>query len=172
MSALYEYYSKVDGESAFLIGVVSTLSDEKLNVICPPHYAIETDVFKAKEKTICKVLKQRLYDYANHDEQTINHINRLEFELKLIQSSPYEFLHTMIGRYGKQLNSDEKMSVDEFFQEIKFQIGDIKALYNINGGLNEQIKNAISDFYLFIVLDILFVQYKDYIVMLIFGSDE
>ena len=78
----------------------------------------------------------------------------------------------MIGRYGKQLNSDEKMSVDEFFQEIKFQIGDIKALYNINGGLNEQIKNAISDFYLFIVLDILFVQYKDYIVMLIFGSDE
>ena len=35
-----------------------------------------------------------------------------------------------------------------------------------------EIKNAISDFYLFIVLDILFVQYKDYIVMLIFGSDE
>jgi hypothetical protein len=45
-------------------------------------------------------------------------------------------------------------------------------LYKIEGELNERITRVISEFYTYLVFDLVFWEYEEYMVMIVFGSDE
>lgn len=171
--SLYYYYSKVGGEDAFLAGTVSSLCDEKLSMICPRYWAVDADIFRTDKNNFCAALKKRLYEYLlEDDEKVIKHIDRLDFELVAIPGSSYENLKEIIDTAKEKHHPKEKMLVDEFCSGVEYQIGKELAVYKVKGGLNESNTAAISDFYTYIVFDILFVEYKEFMVMIVLGSDE
>lgn len=172
MSSLYNYYSKVTGESAFLSGVISTLCDEKLIGICPRYWTVEADIFKANKNNICNTIKQRLYEYLQDDEKVKEHIERLDFELQPVHGTPYENFHFIIDTIKERHHPDEKRLVDEFFEGIEFQLGKMQTVYKLSEKINKGNIAAISDFYIYTVFEILFVEYKDFMVMIVFGTDE
>ncbi len=49
-------YKNIDGDEAFLSGVVSTLSDETISKIVPRYRAVEADVFKSDiNNIVCRM---------------------------------------------------------------------------------------------------------------------
>ncbi len=78
MSAIFDMYKNIDGDEAFLSGVVSTLSDETLSKIVPRYWAVEADVFKSDINNIVSNIKKRLYAY-NDDLSDSQHIEKIRF---------------------------------------------------------------------------------------------
>ena len=171
--SFYYQYSKVSGEDAFLAGVVNTLCEETLGVICPKYYAIAIDVIKANSGNFCEMLKDRLHKYlleeSPEDRQAIEDLN---FELIETENSACESIHNMIAIAKEEPYADERRYIDTFLKGVSYQLGKEKKVYIVKGELNKKIQDVISDFYTYIVLDIIFIEYEDYMVMIVFGSDE
>ena len=60
MSAIYNEFKNMDSETAFLVGGVSTLSDQTLCRIIPRYWAVEADVFKTDMEHLLTTVKSRL----------------------------------------------------------------------------------------------------------------
>ena len=67
---------------------------------------------------------------------------------------------------------DEQKIVEEFLRHVRFQIGSVKQLYRIKGGLREDITRVIGEFYTYVVFDILFLEFNEHLLMIVLGSDE
>ena len=78
----------------------------------------------------------------------------------------------MFDRYKEKHVPNESELINRFLADIRYQLGDAKGIYSIEGALNERITAALNEFYTYIVFAVLFIEYDGYIVMLVFGSDE
>ena len=67
---------------------------------------------------------------------------------------------------------DGGLNIKEFLSEIRFQIGDIEAIYRLKQPLSEKSSRCFSEYYTYIIFDIIFIKYSGYIVMVVWGSDE
>lgn len=72
----------------------------------------------------------------------------------------------------KNIQKMKKEMIDEFMRGVRFQLGELKNIYKIEGELNERITRVISEFYTYLVFDLVFFEYEEYMVMIVFGSDE
>ncbi len=175
MSALYEAYRDVPSIEAFLSGCISTLSDEYLTEIVPRYWAVEADVFEANKDNLCEKIRKRMHEYMCSqvlDDKTIAHIDRLDFEIESVKGMLIDVLKDAIRDPDHRLNSMEEKNIDSFIESVRFRLGDSKNIYRIKGQLNERFTAAFSDFYTYIVFDIVFVEYDNYMLMVVFGSDE
>ena len=66
----------------------------------------------------------------------------------------------------------EKSNKSLILRGVRFQLGELKNIYKIEGELNERITRVISEFYTYLVFDLVFFEYEEYMVMIVFGSDE
>jgi hypothetical protein len=171
MSAIYDMYKNIDGDEAFLSGVVSTLSDETLNKIIPKYWAVQADVFKSDINNIVSNIKKRLYAYNNSlsDSQNIDYLN---FEIEKCDNDFEYIVHSLFDLYKGNHSSNESEYIKEFLQNLKSKLGEIKAIYKIKTPFDEKKTQCICDFYTYIVFEVLFIEYSDYIVMVVLGSDE
>ena len=175
MSALLEVYEEVPSIEAFLSGSISTLSDAYLAGILPKYWAVEADVFEANKGNLCEKIRKRLHEYLScqvPDDKTIAHIDRLDFEIEQVNGKLVYILKDAIREPNGRLNSLAEKNIDSFIEAVRFRLGYSKNIYRIKGQLNERIAAAISDFYTYIVFDIIFVEYDKYMLMIVFGSDE
>lgn len=173
MSAYYGDYSNIEGNTAFLAGAVSAFADAYLYEILPKYWALETDVFNADKSSLCGSIRKRLHDYLMKDNaDIIRRIDNLEFGLKQLSGELPQIVHELFDRYKEKHVPNESELINSFLADIRYQLGDIKGIYSIEGTLNEGITAPLNEFYTYIVFTVLFIEYDGYIVMLVFGSDE
>lgn len=173
MSAHYGDYSDIDGNTAFLAGAVSAFSDAYLCEILPKYWALEADVIDTEISNLCDSIRKRLRDYLSKDNaDIIRKIDRLDFGLERLSGELPQIVHELFDRYKEKHVPNECELINRFLADIRYQLGDAKGIYSIEGVLNERITAALSEFYTYIVFSVLFIEYDGYIVMLVFGSDE
>lgn len=173
MSAIYNEFKNMDSETAFLVGVVSTLSDQTLCRIIPRYWAVEADVFKTDMEHLLTTVKSRLTHYFRGDDyRLLELIENLKFEVELSEINFEQILHSLFDSYKANHSSEESKYIKEFLDVIRFQIGDIEAIYRLTKPLGEKSSRCFSEFYTYIVFDIIFIKYTDYVVMVVLGSDE
>lgn len=171
MSAIYDMYKKIDDDEAFLSGVVSALSDETLCKIVPRYWAVEADVFKSDINSIVSNIKKRLYAYTD-DLSDSQNIEYLDFEIEKCDKD-FEFIvHNLFDFYKEKHSDNENECIKEFLKNIKFQLGEIKAIHRIKNPFGGKNIQCLSDYYTYVVFEVLFIDYSDFIVMVVFGSDE
>ena len=171
MSAIYDMYKKIDGDEAFLSGVVSTLSDETLCKIVPRYWAVEADVFKSDINNIVSNIKKRLYAYTD-DLSDSQHIEYLDFEIEKCDKGFESIVHNLFDFYKEKHFDNESECIKEFLKDIKYLLGDIKEIYRIKNPFGGKKIQCLSDYYTYILFEVLFIEYFDFIVMVVFGSDE
>lgn len=175
MSALHEVYSEVPGSEAFLSGCIATLSDEYLTEIVPRYWMVETDVFEANKGNLCEKIRKRLHEYLFSqlpDDKTITRIDKLDFEMEPVKGNLVYVLKDAIREPDRCMDPVSEKNINSFIKAVSFRFGDSKNTYRIKGQLNERITAVLSEFYTYIVFDILFVEYEKHMLMIILGSDE
>ena len=173
MSAQYGCYSNIDGNTAFLAGAVSAFADAYLCEILPKYWALDVDVFNADISNLCDCIRKRLHDYLTEDNaDIIRKIDDLDFRLQQLSGDLPQIVHDLFDRYKEKHVPNECELINRFLADIRYQLGDVKSIYSIDGSLNERITAPFSEFYTYIVFTVLFIEYDGYIVMLVFGSDE
>ena len=173
MSAQYGCYSDIDGNTAFLAGAVSAFADAYLCEILPKYWALEADVFNADISNLCDSIRKRLRDYlSDNNAKIISKIDKLDFGLQQLSGDLPQIVHDLFERYKEKHVPNECELINRFLADIRYQLGDVKSIYSIDGSLNERITAALSEFYTYIVFSVLLIEYDGYIVMLVFGSDE
>ena len=174
MSGHYSYYHNIDGRSAYLSGNIGALSDTDLTRLLPKYWTVEADVFEAGPGDICIRMRERLCSLLA-DSQNIkkrDEIEALEFELEPVQGDLQSAFREVFGSLSKMPAEDEQKIVEEFLRHVRFQIGSVKQLYRIKGGLREDITRVIGEFYTYVVFDILFLEFNEHLLMIVLGSDE
>lgn len=174
MSSHYSYYEKIDGKLAFLSGNISALSDECLCNIIPKYWAVEADVFKADSNDICDSMRRSFANLLGDDgdKKTLDNISKFSFALRQLDKDVYSAIYDVFSRTKEKHIENEKEMIDEFMRGVRFQLGELKNIYKIEGELNERITRVISEFYTYLVFDLVFFEYEEYMVMIVFGSDE
>ena len=173
MSADYCNYSNIDGNTAYLAGAVSAFADAYLCEILPKYWALEADVFNADISNLCDSIRKRLRDYlSDNNAKIISKIDKLDFGLQQLSGDLPQIVHDLFERYKEKHVPNECELINRFLADIRYQLGDVKSIYSIDGSLNERITAPFSEFYTYIVFTVLFIEYDGYIVMLVFGSDE
>ncbi len=172
MSSFYTNYKDINGSTAFLAGNISALSDETLCKILPRYWAAETDVFETDIENLVPALKNRFQKYNNDETQMSELIENLKFEVEECKDSFEQILHSLFDSYKEKHSSEETENIKEFLSEIRFQIGDIEAIYRLKQPLSEKSSRCLSEYYTYIIFDIIFIKYSGYIVMVVLGSDE
>jgi len=173
MSAHYSNYANIDGNTAFLAGAVSTYADAYLCEILPKYWALEADVIDTEISNLCDSIRKRLRDYLSEDNaDIIRKIDGLDFGVEQLSGELPQIVHELFDRYKEKHVPNESELINRFLADIRYQLGDAKGIYSIEGALNERITAALSEFYTYIVFAVLFIEYDGYIVMLVFGSDE
>ena len=173
MSAFYSSYSKVDSDEAFLAGNVSAVCDYTLVEILPRYWAVETDVFKSNKANICENIKTRLKQYLpeDFDDTVLKKIDGMGFELQEINGAFSEYFKNLVDSYKTKHNLCEKQKIDDFFSTVKFQLGEYIKIYKMINPV-KGVVSVLSEFYTYIIFEVFFVEYKNYMVMIVFGSDE
>ena len=165
----YEKFKDIDGKTAFLAGLVSTLADQKLSEILPKYWAVEADVFEADKDNLVFAVKERMRKYAGKGSELIDN---LKFEIEECATDFEQTVHSLFDSYKGEHSDKEGEYIKNFLGELRLQMGDIKTIYRLKEPLSDESERCFSDFYTYVVFDIFFIQYADYIVMVVFGSDE
>ena len=169
MSAVYNNFKDIDGKTAFLAGVVSTLADQTLCEIVPRYWAVEADVFEADRDNLESSVKERMRIYDSTESKLTED---LHFEIEECTNDFEKIVHSLFDSYNEKHSNKESENIKYFLGGIYFQLGDIKAIYRLKKPLGEKCERCFSDYYTYIIFDIFFIQYSNYIVMVVFGSDE
>lgn len=173
MSAQYGCYSDIDGNTAFLAGAVSAFADAYLCEILPKYWALEVDVFDADTSNLCDCIRKRLHDYLTEDNaDIIRKIDDLDFRLQQLSGKLPQIIYELFDCYKEKHVPNERELINSFLKNVRYQLGDVKGVYSIEGPLKEVITAPLSEFYTYIVFKVFFIGYDGYIVMLVFGSDE
>ena len=173
MSSIYSNYLKVDSDQAFLSGNISAICDYTISEILPRYWAVETDVFKSTTSDLCDNIKSRLKQYLSEtsDDGDIKKIDGLNFELQEIKESFSEYFKHLVDSYKTSHHTKEKQKIDTFLSDVRFQLGEYIRMYKIENPFQQKV-SILSKFYTYIVFEVVFIEYKNYMVMIVFGSDE
>ena len=173
MSAHYSNYSNVDGKSAFLSGLVSACADAYLCETLPKYWALEADVFEAGTSDLCECIRKRLYEYMSNDNaDAASKTDGLDFRLQPLSEELHEIVHDLFDRYKGNHAPNEYDLIKSFLADVRYQLGDVRGIYSIEGTLTDRVSEVLSGFYTYVIFEVIFIEYDGYIVMLVFGSDE
>lgn len=173
MSNEYYAFRNVDGETAFLAGAVDALCGIFLARSCPKYYAIETDVFALPDDLdFSEMLRNGIGRYVPLTREPEKHAERLknaEFTFSEINKSPAAVIVEIFTKYGENQNNCGS-NIREFFVEVEYHLEKPKKLFKV-----EEKSGLWTDYYTYytgIVIETFLVEYENYAVLIVFGSDE
>lgn len=181
MSKEMYYYKEVDSETAYLAGIAEAFAASLDMELSSQHYAVDTDVFRLDENGM-----DGLYDLLLERLRHYNDIDEYELDLEkdsFMPNIPYAkvtgnktpvSVTNIIREYVK---TDKILpAAKDFFFSVNWHLKLPKAVYRTDmQALYEympELEKAMRAFYLFIISEILFVEYDGYVLMLVIGSNE
>lgn len=172
MSNEYYAFRNTDGETAFLAGAVDALCGIFLARSCPKFCAVETDVFALPNNSdldFSEMLRAGIGRYVPFTREPEKHAERLknaEFTFSEINESPSAVIEDVFTRYSEEQNNCGE-NIREFFGDIEYHLDKPKRLFKV-----EEKSGILPDYYTYIIFDAFLVEYENYAVLIVFGSDE
>lgn len=181
MSKEMYYYKAVDSETAYMAGIaeafIATLDIE----LSSKHYSVDTDLFRLDQTGT-----DGLYDLLLERLQQYNAIDKYDLDLEKDSFMPNIPFARIVGNntsvsvanvIREYVKTDKILpAAKDFFFSINWYLKLPKAVYRTDiQTLYEympELEKALRAFYLFIISEILFVEYEGYVLMLVIGSNE
>lgn len=192
----YCAFRNTDGETAFLAGAVDALCGIFLARSCPKYCAIETDVFALPDDLdFSEMLRAGISRYVPLTREPEKHAERLknaEFTFSEINESPAAVIEDVYTRYSENSDNSNKRgdtdvakpatksptgcrrpkagggNIGDFFAEVEYHLGKPKRLFKVESG----IWTDYYTYYTGIIIETFLVEYENYAVLIVFGSDE
>lgn len=167
----YWAFRNTDGETAFLAGTVDALCGIFLLRSCPKHYVVETDVFALRDD-YSEMLRNGMSRYVPLTREPEKHAERLknaEFTFSEINESPAAVIEEIFKKYGANKNNYGS-NIREFFAEVEYHLEKPKKLFKV-----EEKSGIWTDYYTYytgIIIETFLVEYENYAVLIVFGSNE
>lgn len=175
------YYEKVEAKTAFIAGVTEALVESLGLKLARKHYGLDSDVFELDQQGIdglYDMLLQRLRKYNEVEELDLDlerdfylpnlPINRVE------SSNTKNAVANILQNYcvGENLLP----SVQDFFFSVNWYLKQPRGVYRTDmQALYEfmpELEAALRSFYLYIITELIFVEYEGYVLLLVVGSSE
>ena len=161
-------------ETAYLAGAVDVLSD-RLEMCCEYGNALDADVFYVKDNDLSVLddaVKKRLHSYKDKWGLRIpeSRIDSICFDLKKVRSSDVKsVLCGALENYCVK----EKLSneADEFLSSLRWYLQEPLGIY-VPAHLPDRNIDVLGDIYLYTAWDYFFIDYYDYLVLIIIGTVE
>lgn len=181
MSKKICYYSNIKAETAYIAGIVEALAAPLDMELGREHLGLDTDVFWVGESGI-----EGLYDALLNRLRKYNAIDELELDLERDSFMPNLPVVRVEGNktadsVGQILRSYRKFDklvplTRDFFFSVNWYLKQPRALYKTDmQALYEympELEEALRAFYLFVISELLFVEYDGYVLMLAVGASE
>ncbi|MGN0342534.1 MAG: hypothetical protein ACI4DO_07055 [Roseburia sp.] len=170
------FYAKQEEKTTYLSGVVEGLTKELLRSINVPDLALAADVFyigENNEIAIVDAVRNRLSHYCDmsgivtspvHEKMLIK-----EADFTLEQST-YPSLSSAILALLNENTEKIQKSIYTFTDDLITYLGNPRQLYRMHEMENRY--QIFHDFYMRLVDAVLFVEYQNYVVMIVFGTNE
>lgn len=181
MNKKLEYFKNIHPETAYIAGVLEIASGPLDATLGNEYYGLATDIFWTDSKGV-----ESLYEALLRRLRKYNEFEQLELDLeqdafmpnipinKLQESSAAKALTRLLSKYAKS-SKIEQLS-KEFFYTSNWYLKQPKGVYQLDMQVVEEympeLLKALNTFYLFVITDILFVDYGGYVIMLVVGSAE
>jgi len=182
MSREIYYYKNIESQTAFLAGVADISLNYIIEAIDNHATALESDVFFVGAKGI-----DGLYDVIIEKLNIYNAIDRRDTILEkdtFMPNLPLEkvkgnkiidcLVQTLYPRYTKSKNL--KAGLESFYYSLSWYLNPARALWKMDMQLLQKYMHDLSDSlalnYTYIVTDVYFLEFKEYVLMLVVGSDE
>lgn len=174
MLAYHKYFSHLDGDTAYLAGVIPQCALHHLSDILPRYWALEADVFKTDISGINDAINKRIGEYLTvNNPKKFDAPDKLELQLNRVSGDLHSVVSDLFDRYKASHVDDEKKRLETFTKALKFLLGgEIKGIYVADDNMDDRTRDAFGWFYTYIIFELVFIEYEDYVVMLVFGSDE
>lgn len=169
------FYAKQDEKTTYLSGVTEGLTKELMRKINSPDIAVAADVFylgEHNEIPIVKALKSRLSHYCDMS----GYVSSPVHEKMLIQDadftlehSAYPSLPSAILALLRENNAEIQQSIYTYTDDLIHYLGQPRQVYRMREQGNRY--SIFHDFYMKLVDAVLFVEYSNYAVMIVFGTN-
>ena len=181
MSKEIRYYNNINPQTAYIAGIVEAFITPVDMEMSDVHYGVDTDIFWLGDNGI-----DSLYDVLLNRLRKYNDIDRLNLDLerdsfmpnipisKLEGSNSIETVTEILKGYCK--TEKIKPAARDFFFSVNWYLKQPKAVYKADmQALYEyipELEKALRSFYLFVISELIFIEYSEYILMLVIGSSE
>lgn len=181
MSKEIRYYNNIDSQTAYIAGIIEAFSTPLDIRMSDARYGVDTDIFWLGDAGI-----DNLYDFMLNRLRRYNDVDKLDLDLerdsfmpnipitRVEKTKTAESVGKILQEYYK---SDKILSAaKDFFYSINWYLKQPKAVYRTDmQALYEympEMEKALRTFYLFIISELIFVEYDGYVLMLVIGSSE
>ena len=180
MAAHMNYYCNIRADYGYISGLLNAycecLINDKLNT--EKRLDIEL-VGKDLDPDFIKAFKKRLYKYDQIDEKAYEGpdtcrdltLNDKFAELRLDLNLDKDLSQ---GKYAKIVNilnmPKDQDGLESLLAKIQGQLGQLKQAYWL-GPLDDKTKKILAGYYSYIIFDAYLLEYKDYWLCLILGSN-
>ncbi len=128
-------------------------------------------MFPLNGLSIKDAVKRQLMLYVPEENNNVaDNIKNLEFHVNKTDSLVSDFFD-IYRRIGKLEAEHLIWAINAFSAGMQFQLGDEKGVYRIIECKRKNI-DAFTDFYVGKVVDVIFIEYEEYLVAIIVGKDE
>ena len=182
MSRNIFYYEKVEPQTAFLAGVADISLNELTNALDNSAISLESDIFYVGSAAI-----DGIYDAVLERLKIYNAIDKHELDLEkdafmpnlpLAKVSGNNIIDSLTKELYPQYTKSKtlKSSISSFYYSLSWYLNPAKKLWKTDMQILREympsLEEALAMDYTFIVSDIYFLEFKNYIYMLVVGSDE
>lgn len=172
-----ELYSNEYGSCAYFAGAIRVLTDNldmALYEAGVKYEALASDVFcidKLDEIIIKKHLKERIVNLIEEDIE-----DKLDAELDKmkINNTHMSMQETIFGYYKDRLDCDKdkiKSAIEKYFKDVEYYLGKPKKVYEAHKETLDMC-GLVSNSYLGILFNLVFVEYDKHMLMFVHGSCE
>ncbi len=172
MSKEYWGFENEDGSTAFLAGVVDVLSDN-LSLTCDYAVTLDADIFYVKDNDVSLLndaVKKRLHYYNKRYGLKISEkkIDTIDFKLEKENCKVNDYFKKVMSHNSSNSQMSEK--VDEFLQDLEWYLQKPLTIYSPMR--NDKNIDVLGHIYLYMAWSYFFIEYDDYMVLVIFGTVE
>lgn len=181
MNKKLEYFKQIHPQTAYIAGAIEIASGPLDAILGKDYYGLATDILWTGSKGV-----DGLYEALLNRLRKYNSVEQLALDLeqdpfmpnvpinKLQESSAAKALTRLLYKNAKSPEI-EQLSKD-FFYTANWYLKQPQGVYQLDMQVLEEympeLSKALTAFYLFVITDILFIDYGGYVMMLVVGSAE
>lgn len=140
---------------------------------------IKEDINQKNEISISEIIKKRLMDnwidFFQQNDNKEELIDKINIELEERSQPMQQAIYNIYSNRKKEEKEKLIPIIEEYCREVQYYLGSPKRVYQIIKKENDStfnINGAISKCYMYIIFDIIFIEFNSYILMIIRGTNE
>lgn len=165
-----EHYHGIDGETAYLAGVLRVLTDNFSVLVgaCLPYHTVEADIYRIGMGSRLETIQHTLRHYSCGPAEEATE-RELEIDRLTLEWEPVDRTFPQIFSADCSRSETIATAVEKYWQEWSYFVGNAKKIFRM--ATRSDIR-ALERAYLGIVFSLYLVEYDEYLVLICLGSAE